>query len=344
MVELSEIVGQESAVKRLGRALTGRRRPHAYIFVGPQGVGRRTTALAFARALLCAEPAAGDPIVAIGRYDRATYRAETDRCWVKIGECLAMDAGNCYRLDLRQGRLAAELTFWPTLPGWKAGTGHLLADPTNSRHFDWIVPLPRARVEGTLSVDGRPQQVTGEGYHDHNWGNVYLPSAFRGWTWGRIMADDWTLIFGDVVSRGSPPAHVTPFLLAHGEQIVVTTDRISVTGKDPLREPQTGRELFGKLHLSSSAGPSVRLELETRRKVEALDFAAPHACLARYPLMRKMGEYAFYLGQNFPFTRNLASWVLGRGSYVRWVADYHLELPDQDVVQAGQGLYEVMFL
>jgi len=62
VVELSDIVGQEVAVERLSRGLTGGRRPHAYLFVGPQGVGRRTTALAFARALLCAEPISANSI------------------------------------------------------------------------------------------------------------------------------------------------------------------------------------------------------------------------------------------------------------------------------------------
>lgn len=54
MVELQEIVGQDEAVGRLAGALTGHRRHHAFLFAGPEGVGRRTAATAFAKALLCA--------------------------------------------------------------------------------------------------------------------------------------------------------------------------------------------------------------------------------------------------------------------------------------------------
>jgi DNA polymerase III subunit delta' len=53
MWKLSDIVGQDGAVERLRAALDGSRRPHALLFAGPRGVGRRTTALAYAAALLC---------------------------------------------------------------------------------------------------------------------------------------------------------------------------------------------------------------------------------------------------------------------------------------------------
>ena len=51
------IVGQERATVLLRRALAQDRVAHAYAFLGPAGVGRRLTALAFAQALLC--PAGG---------------------------------------------------------------------------------------------------------------------------------------------------------------------------------------------------------------------------------------------------------------------------------------------
>ncbi len=55
---LSEVVGQDRAVGVLSRAMEADRVHHGWIFTGPAGVGKRTTALAFARELLV--PAAGD--------------------------------------------------------------------------------------------------------------------------------------------------------------------------------------------------------------------------------------------------------------------------------------------
>lgn len=56
MTELSDIIGQDGAISRLLSGYRGGRRPHAYLFTGPMGVGRRTTAIAWARMLLCSRP------------------------------------------------------------------------------------------------------------------------------------------------------------------------------------------------------------------------------------------------------------------------------------------------
>jgi DNA polymerase-3 subunit delta' len=53
------IRGQDAAVALLQRALATDRVAHAYAFVGPPGVGRRLTALAFARACLCPRQGCG---------------------------------------------------------------------------------------------------------------------------------------------------------------------------------------------------------------------------------------------------------------------------------------------
>jgi DNA polymerase III subunit delta' len=56
MIDLPDIVGQAEAVGRLEAYLAAGRLPHAMLFAGPVGVGRRTTALALARLLLCQKP------------------------------------------------------------------------------------------------------------------------------------------------------------------------------------------------------------------------------------------------------------------------------------------------
>jgi DNA polymerase-3 subunit delta' len=49
----SRIQGQDSAVATLRNALTHDRLAHAYLFIGPAGVGKKQTALALAQVLLC---------------------------------------------------------------------------------------------------------------------------------------------------------------------------------------------------------------------------------------------------------------------------------------------------
>ncbi len=51
-----QLIDQERAVSALRGALARERVAHAYLFYGPDGVGKRATAMAFAQALLCETP------------------------------------------------------------------------------------------------------------------------------------------------------------------------------------------------------------------------------------------------------------------------------------------------
>ena len=52
---LSEIVGHEKQLETLRQSLLNGRLHHAYLFIGPEGIGKRTLALALAQTIHCAE-------------------------------------------------------------------------------------------------------------------------------------------------------------------------------------------------------------------------------------------------------------------------------------------------
>ncbi|WP_446009773.1 DNA polymerase III subunit delta' [Candidatus Electrothrix sp.] len=57
----SAIIGQTKAIKLLTRALNSNRLAHGYLLVGPEGVGKSTTAHALAASLFCQTTATGSP-------------------------------------------------------------------------------------------------------------------------------------------------------------------------------------------------------------------------------------------------------------------------------------------
>ena len=57
----SDMVGQEHIARTLKNAVKSGRIAHAYLFVGPRGIGKTTTARIFAKALNCEHPRDGEP-------------------------------------------------------------------------------------------------------------------------------------------------------------------------------------------------------------------------------------------------------------------------------------------
>ena len=57
---LKDVIGQEHAVRILKNSLKGNRVAHAYLFLGPEGVGKGTITTALAQALVCKTPDDGE--------------------------------------------------------------------------------------------------------------------------------------------------------------------------------------------------------------------------------------------------------------------------------------------
>ena len=60
-MSFKDIKGQDSAIRFLKNALKDKKTAHAYIFVGPSGIGKRIAALNFAKALNCGMPVQDEP-------------------------------------------------------------------------------------------------------------------------------------------------------------------------------------------------------------------------------------------------------------------------------------------
>ena len=56
-----DVVGQQHVVRTLRNAISSGRTAHAYLFVGPRGIGKTTLARIFAKALNCERPVDGNP-------------------------------------------------------------------------------------------------------------------------------------------------------------------------------------------------------------------------------------------------------------------------------------------
>jgi hypothetical protein len=62
----------------------------------------------------------------------------------------------------------------------------------------WAVVLPRANVTGTISIGDMTMNVTGTGYHDHNWGIGPRIVLRFGGVWGTCSSSNYSVTWAEV--------------------------------------------------------------------------------------------------------------------------------------------------
>jgi hypothetical protein len=94
-----------------------------------------------------------------------------------------------FLLNLEMDGIEIDFEFVGETQGWKGlvpGIGW------------WGVVLPKALVTGTLTIYGVELDVTGTGYHDHNWHITAIAGMNYGWYWGKINSESYSITWADV--------------------------------------------------------------------------------------------------------------------------------------------------
>jgi predicted secreted hydrolase len=205
--------------------------------------------------------------VGLDAIDSRDCSASPERCDVKMGSSYLRQENGLYKMSMHARNIGCELTYKGILPGWKSGDGNFPGGALSRGWAGWVIPCPRAKVEGNLFIKGEEIKVTGEGYHDHNWGDIDLYDLFKGWYWGRLNDSRYTIIFSCTTTLKDI---MEPYLLiADKKGTILSTNKYEFAVEQEEIDPATGRK-YAKIINLKYKGQDVALQcrLNTKHVVE----------------------------------------------------------------------------
>ncbi len=116
----------------------------------------------------------GTKINRIFQASPSEFSASSEQCDVRIGPNRFQGDLHTYEIHVEIDDVVADLTLRGTVPSWRPEMGYFLFGEHSEYHFAWLPSVPQGDVEAAITIAGNRQQVTGVGYHDHNWGNFLM--------------------------------------------------------------------------------------------------------------------------------------------------------------------------
>jgi predicted secreted hydrolase len=198
--------------------------------------------------------------------------ANPNYCDVRMGDSWVKDTGEGYELYMKIDGTGCHLNLKNLVPSWKPGSsGMNYLDTDTGKMAGWVVPVPHARVEGELYLDGETLQVEGDGYHDHNWGNFSLYKTTDFWYWGRIHNEQFAVDWAHVVPLDKEMSVLAPLLIAGKEEIILSTNMLQVSLEDFETDEAFGRRYAKKIQMHADAkGVQFKMILRFQRIIEKL--------------------------------------------------------------------------
>lgn len=216
--------------------------------------------------------------------DADSFAASVADCDVRIGANTFRRSTDGYQIHVEIDDLRADFTLMPEVPPWRPASGHVFFGVEEQHHIAWLPMAARGQVRATISVAGQVRELTGTGYHDHNWGNVAPRKVLDHWYWGRARVGEYTVVSLMFVShRDYDNAPLPAVMVARGDEIVasaVGAEAIGFTAADVATHAGTGIPVAHRLEYSVAVGAhAFRVTFRQHQEVSTLDFGSAGAYL-----------------------------------------------------------------
>jgi hypothetical protein len=267
----------------------------------------------------------GERIQRFIEYDRSRFSASREKPEVRVGKnYLKVDYSRgdlpVYRVYVDEGDLEFDLTYRSEVRGWKPGDGY--SHFGGLGYFAWVVPFPRADVEGTVRIGDEHIEARGIGYHDHNWLNFQFPRIIDRWMWGRIYSETLTVCYAYIQCNEKIDNHTVQVLMAaKNEDVVLSTGEFDFIPEN-FEYDSRPRQSYPKT-LQLRAPGELDVTMKVRKVLEAENLLENFG-----PLLRLLAKYVLRL----------------KPGYFRLLSDFEIELTvgGGSTKERGSTLHEIV--
>ncbi|MED0987737.1 lipocalin-like domain-containing protein [Bacillus paramycoides] len=171
------------------------------------------------------------------------FEASTNNTNVRIGKNSFVGNLKHFDIHVEAEDIIADIRLDNIVPAWRPGSGYMYFGDQDEHYFAWLPSTPKGKVSGTITINGTEENVSGIGYHDHNWGNISMGKVMHHWYWGRAEIGEYTVVSSYIYSEKQYGYHNFPiFMIAKGEQIIGDDPRyLKFTEKDEVIDEVTGK-------------------------------------------------------------------------------------------------------
>lgn len=109
---------------------------------------------------------------------------------VKLDDWYLVRADDRYRTRITAGEFAFDFTLQPTQPPMLQGENGFSRKGPKPGQASYYYSKPQLKVSGTVTRDGKPVNISGTAWLDHEWSTSVLDPGAAGWDWIGINLDD----------------------------------------------------------------------------------------------------------------------------------------------------------
>lgn len=232
-----------------------------------------------------------------------------------------------YEIHFEDDSLIMDVKLERKSPSWRPHTGHWYFGKKRKKYFAWLPAVPLGDVSATIQYQGIRKDLTGSGYHDHNWYNKNILTMFHHWYWARAEIGDYTVILTQMVATKKFDNIEFPLVMIskNGNVLADNEEKLELVKKDIELDNETGKPVADKL----------LFHYKDRNEAYKITFDREQNIFYNKMIESTSGIQKFFAK------------IMGfNGAYIRFEGDVHLEHYKDEVLlekKLDKAIWELMY-